>query len=265
LCSGVAFSSPKHEERLYVEARVQLDILPQPDGFTCGPTCLHAIYQYYQDNLTLSQVVTEVPRLPDGGTLAVLLACHALRRGYEATIYTYNLQLFDPTWFVPGGTDLGQRLRAQMAHKGRDKLRLATAAYLDFLDHGGQVRFEELTPALIRRYLRASVPILTGLSATYLYHCARECGPDGAPDDVRGEPVGHFVLLCGYDPTSRSVLVADPLLPNPVSDTHQYAVGIGRVICAILLGILTYDANLLIIVPRQKSKGEHRANSHCGE
>ena len=32
-------------------------------------------------------------------TLAVLLGCHALRRGYEATIYTFNLQVFDPTWF----------------------------------------------------------------------------------------------------------------------------------------------------------------------
>jgi hypothetical protein len=248
-----------------VEARVQLDILPQPDEFTCGPTCLHAIYQYYQDHLSLTQVVTEVPRLPDGGTLAVLLACHALSRGYEATIYTYNLQLFDPTWFVAGGSDLGQCLKAQMVHKGGDKLRLATAAYLHFLDHGGQVRFEELTPALIRRYLRSSVPILTGLSATYLYHCAREIGPDGEPDAVRGKPVGHFVLLCGYDPITRSVLVADPLLPNPVSDTHQYAVSIGRVIGAILLGILTYDANLLIIMPRRQSKGGRRANPHRGE
>ncbi len=47
------------------------------------------------------------------------------------------------------------------------------------------------------------------------------------------------------------MLVADPLETNPVSGSISYAVSIDRVICAILLGILTYDANLLIIEPRK--------------
>src|SRR5262249_1472255 len=35
--------------------RLQLDILPQPDDFTCGPTCLHAIYRYLGDEVPLDK------------------------------------------------------------------------------------------------------------------------------------------------------------------------------------------------------------------
>ena len=84
-----------------MEARIALDILSQPDETTCGPTCLHAVYRYYRDDISLKQVISEAHLLEGGGTLEVLLACHALRRGYRATIYTYNLQVFDPTWFTP--------------------------------------------------------------------------------------------------------------------------------------------------------------------
>ena len=47
------------------------------------------------------------------------------------------------------------------------------------------------------------------------------------------------------------MLIADPLMPNPVSQEPIYAVGIDRLICAILLGILTYDGNLLVLTPPQ--------------
>jgi hypothetical protein len=227
------------------------DILPQPDNSTCGPTCLHAVYRYFDDHVPLEQVIRETPQLEQGGTLAVLLGCHALRRGYDATIYTVNLQVFDPTWFRPGAPPLSERLEAQWNAKDSPKLRLATKAYLEFLEQGGSIRMEELTSALFRKYLKKGIPILTGLSATYLYRCAREYGLYCEPDDVRGFPVGHFVILCGYDKLNRTVLVADPLLPNPLGRLHHYEIRVDRVIRAILLGILTYDANMLIIEPRK--------------
>jgi hypothetical protein len=91
----------------------------------------------------------------------------------------------------------------------------------------------------------------------------REIGTEGRPDDIRGRPAGHFVLLCGYDKETREVLIADPLQKNPFSQTHSYVVSIDRVICAILLGILTYDSNFLIIEPRRSRKPQGtRADSH---
>lgn len=236
--------------------RLLLDILSQPDDSTCGPTCLHAVYRYYGEHLSLHDVISEVGRLESGGTLAVFLACHALQRGYRARIYSYNLQIFDPTWFAVDGVDLRAKLLAQRQVKDSSRLHAATQAYIEFLDRGGELRMQVLTAGLIRKYLKRGVPILTGLSATFLYGEAREIALDppqhgrtSTPDDVRGYPSGHFVVLCGYDPTRRTVLVADPLDSNPIAGDHQYAVDIDRVFAAIMLGIVTFDANLLLIEP----------------
>jgi hypothetical protein len=231
---------------------LELQILPQPDESTCGPTCLQAVYRYHGHDVPLERVIAEVRPVATGGTLAVLLACHALRNGFSAVIYTYNVTLFDPTWFEEPAR-IPERLVAQMDMKsGNPRLQEATPAYLEFLSLGGEIRFRDLTPALLREYLRRGVPVLTGLSATYLYQCARERGTDY--DDVAGEPVGHFVVLSGYDPETREVLVADPLHDNPLFGSRYYRVGVDRLISAILLGVVTYDANLLILRPRAPEK-----------
>ena len=240
-----------------MESKLYLDISPQPNGTTCGPTCLHAAYRYFDDPIPLHQVVSEVKQLEGGGTLAVYLGSHALARGYKATIYTFDLRLFDPTWFVPGNRDMAEKLKRQRDYKrGVAGLDVATDAYLEFLNLGGRIEFEVLTTSLLRRYLNRSLPLLTGLSATYLYNCARELaeGDTLIHDDIRGDSNGHFVVLGGYDRKERTVLVADPLKPNPVSQTQYYKVSIYRLICAIMLGILTYDGDLLIIEPQRPRK-----------
>jgi hypothetical protein len=232
---------------------LNVEIQRQLDDVTCGPTCLDAIYRYYGDDIPLTQVVQEVPQLETGGTLAVLLACHALRRGYQATIYTYNLRLFDPTWFHPQ-IDLPSKLIEQSDYKPSPKMQFATRSYIDFLNLGGKLYFEELNTSLMRRYLNRGVPILTGLSATYLYRCPRELVTTD-PDDVRGEPQGHFVVICGYDRLKRLVRVADPYPDHALGDaSNKYYVGFDRLIGAILLGIMTYDANLLVIEPGKEAR-----------
>ncbi len=226
-----------------------ITILPQPDNATCGPTCLHAVYNYYGDQIPLDQVINETKFLVDGGTLAVFLACHALKRGYKASIYTYNLQVFDPTWFLSPDIDISERLRRQSQEKDDEKLRYATKGYLDFLDLGGKLKYTDLTTRLLRSLIRKRLPILTGLSFTYLYRCMREYGPDSIDDDIKGYPGGHFVILSGYHRKDRTVMIKDPYHRNPVAGVSTYMVNIDRVICSILLGVLTYDANLLVIYP----------------
>lgn len=227
-----------------------LKILPQPDETTCGPTCLHAIYRYWGEQEALEDVIARTRKLEQGGgTFAVFLACDALRKGYQATIYTYNLMVFDPTWFFPG-VDIAERLRRQReAKKDNPRLLHATEGYLEFLNLGGRLRFTDLSRPLIRGLLRRNLPILTGLSSTYLYRTAREYGPNDIPDDVRGAPAGHFVVMAGYNRKNRTVMVADPYGTHPYGPSHEYWVNIDRVLGAILLGIVTHDANLLLITP----------------
>jgi hypothetical protein len=245
-----------------MKTEIKLDIQAQPDDQTCGPTCLHALYRHWGLNdVSLKQVISEVERLRSGGTIAEFLACDALGRGFAATIYTWHLQMFDPTWFAADGgahdpADLRERLRQQLrVRRGNPRLRAETKACQEFLRLGGVLKMQDLTSDLIVRYLSRGVPIITGLSSTFLYREKRTLDyPKSAPDDVRGHPQGHFVMLVGYDAAKREVLVADPLDENPPFHTAKYRLSMDRLMNAILLGILTHDANLLIVQPRRKAR-----------
>ncbi len=231
-------------------AELAFDITQQPDLTTCGPTCLHAVYRNFGDMIDLQQVIAEVSTLEAGGTLGALLAVHALGRGYRASLFSYNLELFDPTWRGLPSRELQDRLKQQLEHKpGRPRLERATRAYLDFLELGGEIRSADLSPRLLRRLLDDGHPLLTGLSATWLYGEAREIGATDTPDDLAGEPAGHFVVITGLDDRSGHAHIADPLQPNALAENGLYTVPLPRLITAILLGVLTYDANLLQLRP----------------
>src|SRR5690606_30033778 len=156
---------------------------PQPDDVSCGPACLHGVYRYYGDSIDLDRVIADIRMLDEGGTLDVFLANHALERGYRVTLYTYNLALFDPTWFTLKPAAIREKLIAQARAKRTPKLRLATRGYVEFLDRGGRLRLRDLESRLLRRLLRRG-PLITGLSATYLYRSMRELPETSEDDDV---------------------------------------------------------------------------------
>jgi hypothetical protein len=219
----------------------------QPDDVTCGPTCLSQVYRYYGRAKPVAEIVRETPRNPDGGTLAVHLGVNALQAGYAAEIHSYNLRIFDPTWRRLDRSGLIEKLRARMGVVSSQKLRRAIDGHLQFLGLGGQVRFPDLTARHLATILRRGYPIITGLSATYLYGTARE--RDEEYDDVAGDPAGHFVVISGYYPRSGRFLVRDPSSHIPFSRTGRYSVKAERLIPAVLLGDVTYDAVLLVVKP----------------
>lgn len=242
-------------EQFDLSPSLDIEILQQPDEVTCGPTALHAVYRYFGDAISLEQVVREVHQFEDGGTLAVWLGSHALQRGYEAVLYSCNLQLLDPTWFILPYTNLIEKLKAQLLYKKEDeKLGRTTEAFIEFLSHGGVIKMEDFSREILRKTLNQGTPILTGLSSTFLYRSARETPPYQRLDDLRGTSTGHFVILCGYDRETKMVQIRDPHTQNPYSRTRKYQVHIDRVISSILLGVLTYDANFLVIRPCAKAQ-----------
>ena len=228
---------------------MSVKILPQPDDESCGPTSLHAVYQHYGLSLSLPQLIDDIPYLEEGGTLAVYLGIDALKRGFKASIYTSNLKVFDPTWASLQPHELVEKLKLQLLKKHGKKFTQASHAYIEFLGAGGLVKIDMISPELLIGYLSQRKPILTGLSATYLYQSKREYVTRknrSVYNDIKGEPTGHFVVLYGTD-EQRHVLVADPYGANPLGDAHHYSVEMQRLINAIHLGIVTYDANILII------------------
>lgn len=224
-----------------------IEVRAQPDDFTCGPTCLQAVYRHFGTPMPLESLMAEVPRVHGGGTLAVHMGNHALSNGLGARLISWNLHVFDPTWFAADAPPLRSSLERQFHARRHGRVRDATAAYIELLDRGGSIDIEDLTPRLLRTLIESGQPVITGLSATYLYRSVRERLKDGEEDDVRGDSAGHFVVLSGYRSDTNEVLVSDPLEPNPLSSSRTYAVDVSRLIGAIYLGVLSHDANLLIL------------------
>lgn len=230
--------------------RLGVERLRQPDDLTCGPTSLLQLYRYYDYEKTLPEVIAATRRNPDGGTLAVYLGLSALAEGLAPTLYTYNLHVFDPTWWGLGPEAMVAKLRQRAAVVESQRLSRIILAYVDFIESGGRVRFQELERRFLVGLLRDGQPILTGLSATYLYRTPREFKEQY--DDVRGEPAGHFVVISGYDPEREEFFVCDPSPHSPFSPDGYYAVGAERLIASILMGESTSDAVLLVLgTPRR--------------
>jgi hypothetical protein len=217
----------------------------QPDEVSCGPTCLAQVYHHYGDRIPLDEVLVSTRRNDDGGTLAVFLGQEALARGYRARIYSYNLRVFDPTWFALREEPMRAKLRARAAVVSEEKLRTALLAYESFLARGGKIAFRELTPVLLMAILDRGRPILTGLSSTYLYRQMRERPDTNVDDDVGGDPVGHFVVISGYTRAGERFALCDPSVDAPLGRSGRYDVAAPRLINSILLGSVTYDGVLL--------------------
>jgi hypothetical protein len=229
----------------------------QPDDVTCGPTCLRKVYSFYGLDIPLDEVIESLERNEDGGTLAVFLGISALKRGFHARIYSYDLRIFDPTWFHLGPGELAKKILARFPYLDDAKRLQAAGAYIRFLDMGGELCFDELTPALLKSIIDREHPVLAGLSATYLYRYSRERWDTatGRPldDDVRGEPTGHFVVISGYEQWGRRLVVRDPFEHVPNSADGRLVVDAERLTNAILLGDVTYDAVLLEVWPDREA------------
>lgn len=259
---SAATAFPFPDDRVTQHGRVSHELaVPrflQPDDVTCGPTCLHKVYDFYGIRTGFDEVLGEIDRNEDGGTLAVFLGRAGLRRGLRGRIFAYDLQIFDPTWAALTQRELHRRIDARLPHL-RDSKRLRAAhAYLDFLDAGGEISvLEELTPALIRQVVDREHPLLVGLSATYLYRFARERWDEASDrlvdDDVAGDPTGHFIVVVGYEHYGRRFLLRDPSQHVPLSDDGRLSVDAQRLINAILLGDATYDAVLLELWPPEEA------------
>lgn len=229
--------------------KLDLCVSKQPDDESCGITCLKSIYDYFEYPASLDRLKREIEHWHTGGTVAVNLARNALAHGFGAEIYTYNIKIFDPTWKALDAKALSAKLRQRQRKIRSKKQKKVIGFYLDFLKKGGILRFDDLDEELLNRLFKNHKPIICGLSATYLYEHMRETS-DNEENDIIGQPVGHFVVVSGWDSASRSVTIQDPLRKNPLSETGTYRLSFTKFSNAVMLGILTYDENLLVIAKK---------------
>jgi hypothetical protein len=218
----------------------------QPDDDTCGATALHAVYRHFGDDMSLERTIREVHHLADGGTLEVLLGIHALRRGYQVKLHSYNLQRVRP---LVGGPSPGRNAPGSCwPNRASRKARSCRPPAWPIAIPQGRRRgaLRRPLPCPPARLLRPGPAGAHGpqrhLPLPQQTRVRRVSKGESIYDDLRGKPMGHFVVLCGME--RKMVLVADPYQDNPVQPDLYYHVPVGRLINAIMLGIVTYDANI---------------------
>ncbi|MEZ4338044.1 MAG: C39 family peptidase [Sandaracinaceae bacterium] len=230
---------------------IGVPVLTQPDDVSCGPTSLTQVLAHHGEPRSFAEIEAHVERNPDGGTLGVHLGRAALELGYAVTLYSCNLRVLDPTWAPLSRRELSAKLEARADTVRDGRLAHVARAYVDFLDDGGEVEFDDFDRDLLLRLLRQRQPVIAGLSATYLYGTPREDPMTNQPDDIGGEPAGHFVVIDGYHDRGDRFEVLDPYPHNPFATGNRYQVGARRLLNAILLGDVTYDS-----VPGRRPTGD---------
>ncbi len=80
----------------------------------------------------------ETQTIDNGGTYAPFLGCHALQRGYTVTLYTWDLMVFDPSWFAPDAPPMIDRL-AQQAELKTDQTRAHRVARVPRISRTGRL------------------------------------------------------------------------------------------------------------------------------
>ncbi|MAF92763.1 MAG: C39 family peptidase [Bdellovibrionota bacterium] len=228
------------------DLKFDIALNPQPTDTSCGPTCLHGIYRYLEIPKSHEDLIDTISYTEGGGTLGVNLGLHAIEQGLEVQIFTHNLKVFDPSWFDLDQKQMAEKLRAQAKFKKGTKTAEASLKYAEFIDLGGEISFAELDEKFLYKVMENNGPVICGLSASYLYMSKREINETCLEDDVKGYPQGHFVVLSGISAEKDMVEITDPLKTNPLDKGQQkYWIRSRHLINSILIGVITYDANIL--------------------
>lgn len=217
-----------------------IEMLPQPDDTSCGPTALHAIYKYYGLDIPLNTVISELEGYSTlEGTYDAMIGVDALKRGFQVNIFVYNLRIFDPSWKYD--ESITEKLYTMKARLSDPRLIKSVEWFIRFSEMGGHI---VISSPLINA-LTAEHPVICGLSATHLYNCRRE-NPITNEYDEFGSPVGHYVVTDAHF-GDTSVPIYDPYGDRSRIRKIEYIMPINAVIESIMLGTLTYDGSVIEI------------------
>lgn len=219
----------------------------------CGPACLKAVLSYYKVDVPISKLVEEARSRYKWHDWDFKLGLSALKRGLKVKIHTLSTTVFDPSWAKLSKKALMGKLAAELNYvksqkklkKRRAKWSYTTLAYeekellaaLGFIRAGGTVDFSAYTTGLIEECIRKGTPIICSFNQQLLHKAARLL--EGKADDVKGVPLGHIIVIVGFNNDKFSV--ADPGVWY--SKSHYYWVDKAE----LLDSVVRWDGNLIAV------------------
>lgn len=183
--------------------------IPQQEEADCVQACAAQILSHFGTKKSVSEIKAEVPVFVDShgtklGTSIGHVAVYFLSLGFEVTLHTSDVVLFDTTWKQLSKQELVARLQdraANLTHAiyGRDAIQAITDGFVQFLQRGGMLVQAVVDEKYLVQLLTEG-PVYAVVNYQFLYDKPkyRFVGDTLEDDPVRGDPSTHAVLITGY-------------------------------------------------------------------
>lgn len=205
-------------------------------GVACFKMCL-AHFNVSYDHATLLNEISNGSL--KGGDWYFRIGLAALKRGLNPTIITRSIRLIDPTWYGYSQTEITYKLEQRLIYLetlGEDKKWEVEEHIqaINYIKMGGLLEFKSLSPKVVIENLETGALVIAPINANLaIPNLQRRLS--SAPDDIKGEKIGHVVLVKGY--TDTSFIVNDPGgLEMRLTKNYEYEILKEDLIEAVLRG-----------------------------
>ncbi len=209
----------------------------QPTGLSCGQTCVSMLLSHYGYDLSPKEVLEEMAglRTDDGhewGTVTPSLASLCIRKGFGATVYSFDCRITDHSWIDKSPEQILRRLKAIKKKRviptlGKNVTERFVQAYIDLLTAGGTLIIQPFVTEKLMDGLLKKGPFVTTVCMGAYYGKGRYRSTGlhkGVLDDVNGTIGTHFLVVYGKNAKGQ-YLIADPGRKEPALVDHDHLIG----------------------------------------
>lgn len=229
-------------------------ITEQTTDYNCGPTVLSAVLNHFNIAVSPDEISNNLRYFTEEhGTFITCLGMYALEKNLDATIYTYDLDVFDLTW--NNGTDelLYHLNKMLLKCNTEDEMkRLAIQYYIEFLKNGGHIEICPDFNFTFNNIFSKERAVIAGVSSQILYRGSRI--NDNGDYDIYGKQEGHFIIA---EPAVNAsymgiVDISDPYGLKSKYGKLNYSITFDTFVQAVLQSTHTHDGAWLEITKQKE-------------
>jgi len=216
--------------------KIDVPAFKQSNKLGCGPTCLSMVFSYFNKNFSEKQIIDEISIIKDkshkkAGTLTIDNALVAIKKRFDVTCFSYNMNLLKPTFIGLEKEALKKEIKKlAVAEKDNfNKRILKTMTKL--IDE--KVNFRVKMPSFtdIESFIKKKIPVMIAVNSKIFFE-----------ENKSSTWSGHFIVITGFD--RNKFYYNDPW--DGVADS----IGREKLFFALSNNILDSTAYFLAIKPK---------------
>jgi hypothetical protein len=230
----------------------------QEEAADCAQAAAAQILAFYDVHKTVGDIKSEVGVGKDAsgkpvGSSVGHLAAYLIGLGFEVTMHTSDIQVFDRSWIDLDVQELIQNIRRrtpQVQHPRyeADLITEVCEGFIVFLEKGGKMDFSVVDEAYLHSLLEQG-PIYTVINYQFMFDAPKGQYSKGQDrfitETIKGQPNTHAIVISGYKEGKFSVIDPD----KPVEESERW-VDASRLVGAYYLADMDIDSILLTLTPK---------------